>query len=254
MWRRFLNLFRPKQLEADLRDELDFHRSQTQGSFGNMALVLEDTRAASTIVWLEALVQDARYGLRQFRRAPVLFTVAVLSLALGIGANTAIFTLINAVMLQNLPVQDPGRLVLFYDGISSGVYSGAGFPGDIFSYASWEYFRDHNESFQGLCAFRQGSDSLMMHLVGASDSGPKEQAEGHLVSGSYFGVLGVPAAVGRMLTVEDDTLAAPPVAVISYNYWQDRFHLDRSVIGKAVDLNGTVFTIVGVAAQEFFGE
>jgi len=252
--RRFLNFFRPSQLEAELREELEFHRGQTKGSFGNMTLVLEDTRAASTIVWLETLLQDIRYGLRQLRRAPGLFAVAVISLGLGIGANTAIFTLINAVMLQNLPVQDPGRLVLFYDGVNDGVYSGDGFPGDIFSFASWEYFRDHNESFQGLCAFRQSSDRLVMHLAGSETSGPKEQAEGHLVSGSYFDVLGVRAAAGRMLTPEDDTLVAPPVAVISYQFWRDRLHLDRSAIGKVVDLNGTAFTIIGVAEQEFFGE
>jgi len=252
--RRFLNLFRPNQLESELREELEFHRSQTKGSFGNLTLIMEDTRSANTIGWLESLLKDARYGLRQLRRAPVLTTVAVVSLALGIGANTAIFTLINAIMLQNLPVQDPAHLVLFFDGISQGVYSGQSFPGEIFSYAAWEYFRDHNESFQSLCAFKQGSDRLVMHLVGSSDSGPKEQAHGHLVSGSYFTVLAVEAAVGRMLTVEDDALAAPPVVVISYNFWRDRFHLDRSVIGKAVDLNGAIFTIVGVAPREFFGE
>ncbi|PYT24844.1 MAG: hypothetical protein DMG57_27205 [Acidobacteria bacterium] len=254
MWYRFLNFFRPNQLEAELREELEFHRSRTKGSFGNMALVLEDTRAASTIVWLETLVRDARYGLRQLRRTPGLSTVAVLSLALGIGANTAIFTLINAVMLQNLPVEDPARLVLFYDGISDGVYSGSGFPGDIFSYSSWEYFRDHDESFLGLCAFRQSNDGLMMHLIGSPASGPKEETTGHLVSGNYFGVLGVRAAAGRVLTAQDDTPAAPPVAVISYNFWRDRFNLDRLVNGKLVNLNGTVFTIVGVAQREFFGE
>ncbi|HKW99756.1 MAG TPA: ABC transporter permease [Bryobacteraceae bacterium] len=254
MWRRFLNLFRPNQLESDLREELEFHRGQTKGSFGNMALVLEDTRAASTIVWLETLVRDARYGLRQLRRTPVLSTVAILSLALGIGANTAIFTLINAVMLQNLPVEDPARLVLFNDGISEGWYSGNGFHGDIFSYAAWEYFRDHNESFQGLCAFREGEDRLMMRLPGTRETGPKEETSGHLVSGNYFAVLGVPAAAGRMLTAKDDTAAAPPVAVISYNFWRRRFHLEPSVIGKLVDLNGAVFTIIGVAPREFFGE
>jgi predicted permease len=254
VWRRLLNFFRPNQLEAELREELEFHRSRTQGSFGNMALILEDTRAASTIVWLETLVRDARYGLRQLRRTPALSAVAVVSLALGIGANTAIFTLINAVMLQNLPVENPGRLVLFYDGISDGVYSGSGFHGDIFSYASWEYFRGHNESFLGLCAFRQSNDSLMMHLPGSSDSGPKEETSGHLVSGNYFSVLGVHAAAGRVLTAGDDAPTAPPVAVISYDFWQRRFNLDRSVIGKLADLNGTVFRIVGVAPREFFGE
>ena len=132
MLRRFLNLFRPNQLESELREELEYHRSQTKGSFGNLALIMEDTRSANTIGWLESLLKDARYGLRQLRRAPVLTMVAVVSLALGIGANTAIFSLINAIMLKNLPVQDPERLVLFFDGISDGVYSGQVFRATSF--------------------------------------------------------------------------------------------------------------------------
>jgi hypothetical protein len=108
---KFLNFFRSKRLEAEIQEELEFHRSRTSGSFGNMTLIQEQVRDASTIVWLETLAQDVRYGIRQLRKAPVLVAVAVLSLALGIGANTAIFTLINAVMLQSLPVRDPGRLV-----------------------------------------------------------------------------------------------------------------------------------------------
>src|SRR5205814_3107295 len=108
-------------------------------TFGNVGLI--QAREASTIVWLETLLQDLRYGGRQLRRTPVLSIVAVLSLALGIGANTAIFTLIDAVMLQPLPVKEPNRLVLFHDGISTGVYSGDTFPhADFFSYADWEYF------------------------------------------------------------------------------------------------------------------
>jgi hypothetical protein len=129
---KILNFFRPKRLEAEIEEELEFHRSRTSGSFGNMTLIRDQVRDASTILWLETLVQDLRYGIRQLRTAPVLVAVAVLSLALGIGANTAIFTLINAVMLQSLPVRDPGRLVLFYDGIDTGVYSGDDFPGNIF--------------------------------------------------------------------------------------------------------------------------
>src|ERR1043165_5404666 len=123
---------------------------------------------------MDQLFKDIRYGFRGLLKRKGFALVAVLTLALGIGANTAIFTLINAVMLRSLPVKDPGQLVLFYDGIDTGVYSGDKFPGDIFSYSSWEYFRDHNESFQSLCAFRQGSDRLIMHLVGSSDSGPRE--------------------------------------------------------------------------------
>ena len=129
-----------------------------------------------TIRWIETLWQDLRYAGRMLCKSPAFSAVVVVTLALGIGANTAIFTLINAVMLQNLPVKDPGQLVLFYDGISSGVYGGGRPHGDIFSYPSWEYLRDHNESFQGLCAFSQGSDRVVMHVSGSSDSGPKEQA------------------------------------------------------------------------------
>src|SRR5581483_6253091 len=136
---KFLNLFRAGRLDADLRAELEFHRSQTAGSLGNLTLVKECMRDASTIVWLETMLQDIRYGLRQLVKAPVLVTVAVLSLALGIGANTAIFTLINAVMLQSLPVPDPGRLVLFYNGIATGVYSGDNPQSDEFSYPFWRY-------------------------------------------------------------------------------------------------------------------
>ena len=254
MLRRLINLFRPNRLDAEIHEELEFHRAQTQGHFGNATLIHDRTRDASTMVWLETILRDVRYGFRQLSKAPGSSLIAVLSLALGIGANTAIFTLIDGVMLQNLPVNDPGKLVLFFDGISDGVYSGDGFPGQIFSYASWEYFRDHNQSFEKLCAFRQGSDPLVMHVEGLPETGPKERAECHLVSGSYFDMLGVKPAIGRLLTADDDALNRPSVAVISYDFWRKRFHLDPSVIGKSIDLNGGAFLIVGVAARDFFGE
>ena len=132
MLRRALNFFRRDRLEAEFREELEFHLSQTRGTLGNPGLVQDHMRDASTLVWLETLLQDLRYGVRQLSSAPVLVGVAVLSLALGIGANTAIFTLINAVMLQYLPVHDPARLVLFYDGINDGWYSGTSYLGDEF--------------------------------------------------------------------------------------------------------------------------
>ncbi len=272
-WRRRLSSsFRKRRLEDQLDDELKFHidmrteefmaagmtpeeaRYRAGRLFGNALLVKERTRDMHTIAWLETLGQDLRYAGRMLRKTPVFSAVVLGTLALGIGANTAIFTLVDAIMLQNLPVQDPSRLVLFNDDISSGVYSGNGFPGDIFSYASWEYFRDHNESFQDLSAFRQGTDNLVVHVAGWPDSGPKEQAEGHLVSGNYFNVLGVRAEIGRMLTAQDDAPDAPNVAVMSYTFWRRRFNLDPGVIGKTVDLNGTMFTIVGVTPGEFFGE
>ncbi len=118
--RKLLNLLRHRSLDADIQEELEFHRSQTGGSFGNATRIHEQIRDESTVIWLESLLGDIRYGLRQLARTPVLVTIAILSLALGIGANTAVFTLINAIMLQWLPVQDPARLVLFYDGIGTG--------------------------------------------------------------------------------------------------------------------------------------
>ncbi|MGH9694293.1 MAG: ABC transporter permease, partial [Bryobacteraceae bacterium] len=254
MLRKLLNLFRPNRLEADLREELEFHRSQTSGSLGNVTLVQDRMRDASTIVWLETTLQDIRYGFRQFGRAPVLVAAAVLSLALGIGANTAIFTLINAFLLQFLPVQDPARLVLFYDGISSGVSSGDDLQANEFSYPFYQYLTAHNDSFEDLSAFRQGNDRVILHVPGTNGAGPWERAKVHLVSGSYFKVLGVSAAAGRVLAPSDDSPTASRVAVLSYPFWRDRFNSDSAVVGKTVVLNGTAFTIVGVAAREFFGD
>jgi hypothetical protein len=122
--RRFLSVFRPHRLEAEIRDEIEFHRTQSNGSFGNATLVADRMRDASTIGWLETSLQDIRCGCRQLLKSPVLFAVAVVSLALGIGSNTAIFTLVKTVMLERLLVRDPASLVLFSDGISEGVTSG----------------------------------------------------------------------------------------------------------------------------------
>ena len=254
MLRRFLNLFRQKLLSQDIREELEFHRSQTTGRLGNATRIQEQMHEASILTWLETLLQDLRYGVRQLRKSPVLLTVAVLSLALGIGANTAIFTLINSVMLQNLPVRDPGRLVLYYDGVNTGTYSGDGFSSDMLSFPLWEYLKAHYKSFTGMSAFRQGVDRVTMHIAGSSEAAPRERATAHLVSGNYFGVMGVDPAIGRVLRPSDDTPAATPVAVISYDFWRDRFRLDRNITGKVVVLNGTSFSVVGVAAHEFFGE
>ena len=197
---------------------------------------------------------DLGYGVRQLGKTPVLATVAVLSLALGVGANTAIFTLIDAVMLRSLPVRDPGHLVLFNDDISTGVYSGDDISSNEFSYPSFQYLQSQNESFISLCAFRQDTDRVVMHVAGTSGAGPPEHPSAHLVSGNYFATLGVNAALGRLFKASDDTPSAPRVAVISYGFWRDRFHLDRSVLGQSVVLNGTAFTIIGVVDSSFFGE
>lgn len=204
------------------------------------------------IAWLESCVQDLRYGLRQLLKSPVLLAVAVLSLALGIGANTAIFTLINAVMLQLLPVRDPAGLVLFSDSVGEGTSSG-GLIGDAVSYPFYQDLRSHNDAFQDLCAFREGEDNVMLHIAGEPDT-QVGYASVHLVSGNYFDVLGVNAAAGRLLRDSDDTPAATPVVVISYPFWQARFHGNPAILGNTVVLNGTAFAVVGVADASFFGE
>ena len=204
MFRRFLNLIRPNRMEAEIREEIEFHRAQSSGSFGNTTLIAERMRDAGTITWLESCVQDIRYGFRQLLKSPVLLAVAVLSLALGIGANTAIFTLINAVMLQLLPVRDPAGLVLFSDAVSEGTWSGD-LIGDALSYPFYRDFHSHNDAFQDLCAFREGEDNVTLHFSGEPNT-QVEHASVHLVSGNYFDVLGVNAAAGRLLRDSDDTL------------------------------------------------
>ena len=212
--RRFLNMFRHHSLEAEIRDEIEFHRTQSTGSFGNATLAADRMRDASTIVWLETLLQDIRCGFRQLLKSPVLLAVALLSLALGIGSNTAIFTLIQIVMMKRLPVRDAASLVLFYDGMSEGVGSGD-LVGDAVSYPFYQDLRANLDSFQDLCAFREGEDNAVMHVAGEPGT-IMRHASVHLVTGNYFDVLGVRATAGRLLRPSDDTPASTPAAVMAY--------------------------------------
>lgn len=200
---------------------------------------------------MRTLIQDLRYGSRLLRKSPGFTTVALLSLALGIGANTAIFTLVNAVLLKSLPVHKPQELVLFSEGTGEGTSFGDQ-PRDrweLFSYPSYRYLRDHSKSFQGLSTFRSGEARVSVQREGEV----AQRAQGHLVGGDYFSVLGVSAAMGRTLTPDDDRPAAPPAAVISYGYWKQELGADPMIVGKSISLNGTFFTIVGVMPPEFFG-
>ncbi|HEV7796547.1 MAG TPA: ABC transporter permease [Pyrinomonadaceae bacterium] len=207
---------------------------------------------------METLFKDIRYGLRGLLKRPAFSAVALVILALGIGANTAIFTLINAVVLKPLPVSKPEELVLFNDSASEGTRTsddGDINPGrwDLFSYASYRYFREHDASFQDLSAFRSGESRLSVRRADAQSGEAAQRASGHLVSGNYFAVLGVNATAGRVLTNEDDTPSAHPAAVISNAYWKQKLNGDAQIVGKNFLLNGTAFTIVGVMPPSFFG-
>ncbi len=203
---------------------------------------------------MENLFKDIRYGLRGLWKRKGFAAIAVLTLALGIGANTAIFTLVNAVMLKSLPVDKPEELVLFSDATGEGTSTQDNSPTGKwtrFPYPTYEYFRNHNQSFQDIAALRSGSSRLS---VRRPDAAAAARGAGQLVSGNYFSVLGVRAARGRVLTNEDDKPGAAPAAVISNRYWEQELNSDPSVVGKNFIINGTNFTVVGVTPKEFFGE
>ncbi len=205
---------------------------------------------------METLFKDIRYGLRGLLKRKGFAAIAVLTLALGIGANTAIFTLVNAVMLKSLPVQKPEELVLFSDLTSEGTsFEDSPRTGvwPRFSYASYEYFRDHNQSFQDLSALRSGISRLSVRQTD-SQASAAARARGHLVTGNYFSVLGVRAMRGRVLTPDDDNPSAQPAAVMSHRYWEQELNSDPSIVGKDIIINGTNFTVVGITPKEFFGE
>ncbi|HKR12939.1 MAG TPA: ABC transporter permease [Pyrinomonadaceae bacterium] len=205
---------------------------------------------------MENLLKDLRYGFRGLLKRKGFALIAVLTLALGIGANTAIFTLVNAVMLKALPVSNPQELVLFTDVTGEGTSMQDSPPTgkwDRYSYASYKYLRDHNDSFQDLTAVRSGTSRLSVRQTDA-EANAAVRSSGQLVSGNYFSLLGVRAARGRTLTPDDDKPNAEPVAVISNRYWETQLNSDAAVVGKRFIINGTNFTIAGVMPREFFGE
>jgi predicted permease len=203
---------------------------------------------------METLIKDLKYGLRSLVKRKGFAAIAVLTLALGIGANTAIFTLVNAVMLKSLPVSHPEELVLFSDTAGEGTSThDTPMTGEWqrFSYPSYLYFRDHNQSFQDLTAFRSGESRLSVRR--GAVQGAATRASGHLVAGNYFSLLGVSPLRGRLLTPEDDKPNAPPAAVMSYRYWDQELNRDPSIVGQTFIVNGANFTVVGITPQEFFG-
>ncbi len=187
---------------------------------------------------------DIRYALRTFRRAPLFTAVAVFSLALGIGANTAIFTLLDQVLLRLLPVKDPNELVLL---TMRGQHYGSNWGGNAISYPMYKDFRDNNQVFSGMfCRFPTAAS------LGYGRQTERVQAE--LVSGNYFPVLGVGAVLGRPISPSDDRVpGGHPVVVLSYDYWQSRFAGDKSILGKSLVINGHNLSVIGVIEPGFDG-
>ena len=196
---------------------------------------------------LDRLIQDIRYAFRVLANNPAFAAVAVLSLALGIGANTAIFSLIDEVLLKSMPVTNPEQLVV--------VARNPERPQTSHNYPDYEYVRDHNKSFSGVIASSSGGANPVAFAVpGEGANSGSQLAASCLVSGNYFQVLGVTPAVGRLFTAEDNKAeGAHPYVVLSYGFWQRRFGGDASVVGKPVTINGSPFNIIGVSRPGFTG-
>ena len=207
---------------------------------------------------MHTLLQDLRYGMRMLLKQKGLTAVALLSLALGIGANTALFSIVDAMLLKMLPVKEPERLVLFRS-VASKEFTPGGYNGNTntdpdtglrhmtsFAYQSYQRMREQQGPMSDVFAF--GGVGLTLNADGQA-----EVANGQAVSGNYYSGLGVQPAVGRVLTDEDDKAGAPLVAVLSHRYWHKRFSGDPAVVGKQINLNNLAFTIVGVSAAGFDG-
>ena len=254
-------LFFRERVEADLDKELRFHfdyqvadkvrtgipeseaRRLTRLEFGGIEQIKEDCRERRGTMWLESLLQDVRYALRQLRKAPGFTLTAVLTLALGIGATTAIFTLVQQVMLQSLPVARPDQLWRIGDQPHCCNWAGysqdsGGEPSDwnLFPWEAYKLFRANTTGFQDLAALQAGNMPLAVRHAGSS--GPPDTANGQYVSGNFFETLGVPAWRGRLLIDADDQEGAPPVAVMSFHAWQEKYGSDPSVAGSTYEING----------------
>jgi predicted permease len=285
MWRRYLRFWGP-DIDADVRDELDFHiemrteelieagwapcdaRQEALRCFGNVSSVRDacldiDKRRENKrrgLAFLNDLSQDMSYAVRVLLKKPGLTAVIVLSLALGIGANTAIFTVVKAVLLNRLPVENPEELVLlnwevgqskprprfmingWYRKTDSGRRTSSSF-----SHATFRRIHENSDVFSTAFAFAQ-LYRLNVNLIGEA-----ELADGLVVSGRYFSGLGVRPQLGRLITAEDDREDSDPVVVLSNRFWRARCGSDPAVVGRTVRLNGNPFVIVGVAPEGFNG-
>jgi predicted permease len=279
---RFLGLFRKRKLEEEMAEEMQSHLEMQiedylrQGmnadearylalrKFGGVEQVKETYRERRSLAIVETLVRDLSYGLRMLRRSPGVTAVAVLSLALGIGANTALFSVVDAVLLKTLPVENPDRLVLFewqagrayrVNGMS-GTSNVDGPPGtrslSLFSYDVFEKVR---------LAQSNASESPLSDLFAfaplpkltAKIGDQAELIDGQAVSGDYYAGLRLNPSLGRTIATEDDRPGAAPVVVLSYDFWQDRFGANPNVIGQRLRLNQQTLTIIGVTPPGFNG-
>ncbi len=221
---------------------------------GSLEVTKELVRSGGWEFFVETCWRDLRFGVRTLLKSPAFTMVVILTLALGIGANTTIFTLVNAVMLKPLPVGDPKQLYRLGDNnnccVMVGTQNGGSFV--LYSYPLYENLRDHTPEFDELAAFRSSLANLSVRRLGVSSFA--EPYKGEFVSGNYFSMFRIQAFAGRLLTPLDDSSGALRVAVMSYHTWQQHFGLDPSVVGSTFDINGVPYTISGVTPPGFYGD
>lgn len=259
-------LFKRETADRELDEELAYHIAmRTQQNVargmdaaearraalieaGGVEQTKERCREMRRVRWIEDIAQDVRFALRQLRRSPGFTVVAILTLALGIGANTAIFTLVDRVMLRRLPVRNPQELVSLNLGDSNSFPRNMdGNSATAFPFPAFVQMRDRNEVFWSLFAFKD------MGRLSVEVNGNPEIVRGEMVTPNFFSALGVRPEIGRDFMASDDTADPAPVAIISYGYWQRRFGGEASVLGKQIEINGVPMTVAGVTPREFFG-
>src|SRR5262245_52795035 len=257
LWRRMLSLLRRGRFEREMEEEMQFHlemqieqnldagmspekaRQAANRQFGNQTWLKEVSREMWGLNSIETLLQDLRYGLRMLRKTPLFTLAAVITLALGIGANTAIFSVVNAVLLRPLPYQNPAELVLIRhlnktDGTQSqGI-----------SYPNFQDLRRQNSVFADLATFRQNSFSL---AVGSD----LEQINAATVSANFFALLGVKAQRGRTFLPAEETTAGGRVAMLSHALWQNRFGGDEKLVGQQIKLSDELYTVIGILPPDY---
>ncbi len=229
-------------------------RASAMREFGNVPLIADVTRDQWGWLRMESLMQDVRYALRQLRNSPGFTLTAVITLALGIGATTAIFTLVQGVLERSLPVADPSRLYRVGDQ-GTCCYEGVGFQMengdfDLFPYDLYLSLTQSSPEFEQLAAVEAGGSSLSLRW----GSSPAQPLRSEFVSGNYFNTLGVGAYAGRPLTQNDDKAGAAPVLVLSYAAWQSNFGGDPAIVGSTVYVQTHPFTVAGIAPPHFFGD
>jgi MacB-like periplasmic core domain len=260
-----------KQLDDDLDDELGAHlelaivenvrRGMTESeartaalrAFGGQTQIKEMYRTQRGIPFLEILAQDLRYAVRRLRSSPGFAAVAVITLALGIGANTAIFTLVQGILLRSLPVADPSRLYRIGDRTTCCYYDGFEDESgdfDLFSYDLYLQFNQAAPEFEQLAAVQAGGSGYSVR-AGAE---PPRPLRTEFVSGNYFAALGIGAYTGRVFTESDDEAGAAPVVVISYRAWESDFARDPGIVGSTVYVQTHPFIVAGIAPPGFFGD